>query len=247
VYEGEFISQPSTGIFERPFQIFTINLAGRFSYVSCIFADPFDGSTPLSAVLHAVKELFNAGCYEVSLGDTLGVGTAPQVRGLIEYLNAHGIHSNKLAGHSHDTYGQRLTNAWQAYHCGIRTFDSSVGGLGGCPFAPGAKGNVATEDIVYLFQNAGIETGVDLDKFVGVGIWISQQLSKPNVSRAGVALWSKFQKSAATQSVAAEPSSDRKTSSLVHWSLVQKQSFCASCGPEQMSTSSLTTHYRATS
>lgn len=161
------------------------------SYVSCIFADPYDGPTPPSAVYRCVKELLDMGCYEVSLGDTLGVGTPSQVRTLIEYLVRHGVPPNQLAGHFHDTYGQALANAWEAYNLGIRTFDSSVAGLGGCPFAPGAKGNVASEDLVYMFQNAGIDTGVDLLKLVETGHWISQQLGKANDSRAGTALATK--------------------------------------------------------
>ncbi|KAJ0303506.1 hypothetical protein COL516b_006511 [Colletotrichum fioriniae] len=164
-------------------------------YVSCIFADPFDGSTPLPAVSRAVRSLLDMGCYEVSLGDTLGVGTPSDVRRLLEYLKSQNIHTEKLAGHFHDTYGQALANVWTAYECGLRTFDSSVGGLGGCPFAPGAKGNVATEDVVYLFQQAGVDTGVDLQQVVDIGVWISNALAKPNDSRAGAALASKSKRS----------------------------------------------------
>ncbi len=131
------------------------------------------------------------GCYEVSLGDTLGVGTAFDVRQLITYLLQEGILVNRLAGHFHDTYGQAVGNVWQAYQCGITVFDSSVSGLGGCPFAPGAKGNVATEDLVYMFQQSGVDTGIDLVKLAETGVWISQQLSKANDSRAGAALAAK--------------------------------------------------------
>ncbi|KAJ9657416.1 hypothetical protein H2198_004291 [Neophaeococcomyces mojaviensis] len=157
-------------------------------YVSCIFADPYDGPTPQAAVLKVVRELLDMGCYEVSLGDTVGVGTARDVASLFEYLRASGVPLSKLAGHFHDTYGQAVSNVWQAYQCGVRVFDSSVGGLGGCPFAPGAKGNVATEDVVYLFQQAGVQTGVDLMKLVETGTWISKELNKANESRAGSAL-----------------------------------------------------------
>ncbi|KIW83093.1 hypothetical protein Z517_02336 [Fonsecaea pedrosoi CBS 271.37] len=160
-------------------------------YISCIFADPFDGPTPQAAVLKVVRALLDMGCYEVSLGDTLGVGTAADVESLLLYLRNNGIPLSQLAGHFHDTYGQAVSNVWQAYQCGLRVFDSSVGGLGGCPFAPGAKGNAATEDLVYLFQQAGVETGVDLSKLMEVGSWISEQLKKPNESRAGVALLAK--------------------------------------------------------
>ena len=162
-------------------------------YVSCIFADPYDGKTAPEAVLKVVRELFRMGCYEVSLGDTLGVGTAIDVKNLIVCLEKARMPLARLAGHFHDTYGQAVANVWQAYQCGIRVFDSSVGGLGGCPFAPGAKGNVATEDLVYLFDQSGVLTGVDLSKLVEIGVWISDQLRKTNDSRAGAALATKHQ------------------------------------------------------
>lgn len=142
-------------------------------------------------VHRATKSLLDMGCYEVSLGDTLGVGTALKVRELITYLRGQGIGPERLAGHFHDTYGQGLANVWEAYQCGMRTFDSSVAGLGGCPFAPGAKGNVATEDLVYLFEHAGVHTGIDLAKLADVGAWISRNLGQDNQSRAGVALLAK--------------------------------------------------------
>ncbi|KAH8809330.1 3-hydroxymethyl-3-methylglutaryl-CoA lyase [Xylogone sp. PMI_703] len=188
-------------------------------YVSCIFADPYDGPTSLSAVHHAVKQLFDMGCYEVSLGDTLGVGTVADVRRLIEYLVHKGIELKHLAGHFHDTYGQALTNVWEAYQCGIRIFDSSVGGLGGCPFAPGAKGNVATEDVVYMFENAGIKTGVDLIKLTETGNWISEKLQKPNSSRAGTALSLKHNFSSATKRSPAAIVKQTRPS----WSMVQDE------------------------
>ena len=118
------------------------------------------------------------GCYEVSLGDTLGVGNPPKVCSLVTYLLENNIPLNQLAGHFHDTYGQGVANVWQAHQCGMRVFDSSVGGLGGCPYAPGAKGNVATEDVVYMFENAGVETGVDLLGVIETGAWISDRLSR---------------------------------------------------------------------
>jgi hydroxymethylglutaryl-CoA lyase len=134
------------------------------------------------------RQLLEAGCYEVSLGDTLGVGSPSDVYVLLKYLTGSGVPVEQLAGHFHDTYGQALANVWQAYQCGVRVFDSSVAGLGGCPFAPGAKGNVATEDLVYMFDRAGVSTGVDLGKLVNTGLWISDQLSQPTSSRAGAAL-----------------------------------------------------------
>ncbi|KAJ5683497.1 aldolase [Penicillium macrosclerotiorum] len=168
------------------------NVAVR-GYVSCIFADPYDGTTPEQAVLSCIKALLHAGCYEVSLGDTLGIGSPASVRRLITYLTKHGVPLAKLAGHFHDTYGQAVANVWEAYNCGMRVFDSSVGGLGGCPFAPGAKGNVASEDLVYMFHNAGVSTGIDLTRLVDTGVWISKQLKKPNSSRAGNAFAIKAQ------------------------------------------------------
>jgi hydroxymethylglutaryl-CoA lyase len=157
-------------------------------YISCIFEDPFDGPTPEAAVLHVVKKQLEMGCYEVSLGDTLGAGTAADVTRLLQYLYSHGIPADKLAGHFHDTYGQAVSNAWTAFQLGVRAFDSSVGGLGGCPYAPGAKGNVATEDLVYLFERAGVSTNVDLAELAKTGQWISEQLGKSNDSRVGTAL-----------------------------------------------------------
>ncbi|EXJ77045.1 hydroxymethylglutaryl-CoA lyase [Capronia epimyces CBS 606.96] len=157
-------------------------------YVSSIFACPYDGPTPPDAVLHCVKRLLDAGCYEVSLGDTLGVGVAAKTRALVRYLLAAGIPASSLAGHFHDTYGQAVANVWAAYECGLRVFDSSIAGLGGCPYAPGAKGNVATEDLVYLFHQAGVTTGVNLDALVETGVWVSNTLSRENESRAGKAL-----------------------------------------------------------
>ncbi|KAJ5864141.1 uncharacterized protein N7529_006057 [Penicillium soppii] len=171
-------------------QLITTNIG---SYVSCIFADPYDGPTPSPAVLRCVNSLLEAGCYEISLGDTLGIGSPSNVRELIKYLASNGVPPEKLAGHFHDTYGQAVANVWEAFNNGIRVFDSSVAGLGGCPFAPGAKGNVASEDLVYMFHNAGISTGVDLPRLVETGVWISKQLSKNNSSRAGTALSIKSQ------------------------------------------------------
>ncbi|VUC26581.1 unnamed protein product [Clonostachys rosea] len=164
-------------------------------YVSCIFADPYSGATPPEVVYNVVSRLIEMGCYQISLGDTLGVGAPAQVTKLLDYLFSRGVEPSILAGHFHDTYGQALANIWEAYRRGIRTFDSSVGGLGGCPFAPGAKGNVATEDVVYLFQQAGIETGVDLKRLAEVGSWISHHLNQANGSRAGSALIAKAARS----------------------------------------------------
>ncbi|KAH6664261.1 3-hydroxy-3-methylglutaryl-coenzyme A lyase/3-methylglutaconyl-coenzyme A hydratase [Halenospora varia] len=160
-------------------------------YVSCIFADPYDGPTNPSQVTKVTKYLLDHGCYEVSLGDTLGVGTVADVKRLLEEL-LKTIPASKLAGHFHDTYGQAIANVLQSYQMGIRTFDSSVAGLGGCPFAVGAKGNLSTEDLVYTLHSMGVSTGVDLSKLVSTGAWISQALGIPNGSRAGAALTAKI-------------------------------------------------------
>lgn len=124
----------------------------------------------------------------MSLGDTVGVGVPAKTKSLVTYLAAEGIPLSQLAGHFHDTYGQAGANVWAAYECGLRVFDSSVSGLGGCPYAPGAEGNVATEDLVYMFEQAGVHTGVDLSSLVQTGLWISAQLTRINKSRAGTAL-----------------------------------------------------------
>lgn len=162
-------------------------------YVSCVFACPFDGPTQPAAVLECTRQLLDMGCYEISLGDTTGVGVPSDTEKLIRYLIEANIPHERLAGHFHDTYGQAIANMWAAYNLGIRTFDSSVGGLGGCPYAPGAKGNLATEDLVYSLHQAGVKTGVDLSELVKIGDWITRELSIPNSSRAGAALLSKAQ------------------------------------------------------
>jgi hydroxymethylglutaryl-CoA lyase len=132
------------------------------------------------------------GCYEVSLGDTLGIGAPSDIQRLLEVLLKE-IPANRLAGHFHDTFGQGVANVLKAYEMGIRTFDSSVGGLGGCPYSPGAKGNVATEDIVYLFEKMGVRTGVDLSGLIQIGKWITEQIGCQNGSRAGSALLARGQ------------------------------------------------------
>ncbi|OQV08556.1 hypothetical protein CLAIMM_12809 [Cladophialophora immunda] len=159
-------------------------------YVSCAFSCPFDGPTDPQDVLTVAQGLLNMGCYEVSLGDTTGAGTPAHVRRLLDVL-LRSIPAHRLAGHFHDTYGQAVANAVTAYELGLRTFDSSVGGLGGCPYSPGAKGNLATEDLVYTFQGMGISTGVDLYKLAEIGHWINEKLGKPDGSRAGAAIHSK--------------------------------------------------------
>jgi hydroxymethylglutaryl-CoA lyase len=128
---------------------------------SCVFADPYTGATVPDQVSYVVDRLIAMGCHEVGLGDILGVGTTGQIRRLLERLLER-VGANQLAGHFHDTYEQALANVGVAYDLGLRSFDASVAGLGGCPYAKGAQGNLATEDPVYMLENSGIETGVDL-------------------------------------------------------------------------------------
>jgi hydroxymethylglutaryl-CoA lyase len=133
------------------------------------------------------QKLFEKGCYEVSLGDTIGVGTAGQAQRLIEILSKQ-VPVPQLAAHFHDTYGQALANIHAVMQCGIAVVDSSVAGLGGCPYARGATGNVATEDVLYMLQGMGIHTGVDMDKLLEAGRFISDFLGREPVSRAATAL-----------------------------------------------------------
>ena len=156
-------------------------------YVSCIAGCPYDGTVTQDDVAAMAEALIALGCYEISLGDTIGVGTAEQIRNLIKRVSAR-IPREKLAMHFHDTYGQGVANVLASLDEGISVFDSSVAGLGGCPFAPGASGNVATEDVVYLLQGLGIKTGIDLMAVAKTGNWISRYLGRPNAARAGKAL-----------------------------------------------------------
>jgi len=156
-------------------------------YVSCVLGCPYEGEVSFDTVSMITQKLFDQGCYEVSLGDTIGVGTAGQARELIEVLAKH-VPVQKLAAHFHDTYGQALANIHAVMQCGIAVIDSSIAGLGGCPYAKGATGNVATEDVVYMLDGMGIETGVDMDKLLEAGRFISDFLGREPVSRAATAL-----------------------------------------------------------
>jgi hydroxymethylglutaryl-CoA lyase len=156
-------------------------------YVSCVLGCPYEGEVSFDMVSMITQELFDKGCYEVSLGDTIGVGTAGQARELIEVLVKH-VPVRQLAAHFHDTYGQALANIHAVMQCGITVIDSSVAGLGGCPYAKGATGNVATEDVVYMLNGMGIETGIDMDKLLEAGRFISDFLGREPVSRAATAL-----------------------------------------------------------
>ncbi len=158
-------------------------------YVSCVLGCPYDGEVAPAQVLSVARELFAMGCYEVSVGDTIGVGTAGKTRDLFNLL-AREIPREKLGGHFHDTYGQALANIYASLQEGIEIFDSSVAGLGGCPYAKGATGNVATEDVVYLLNGLGIEHGIDLPRLAAAGQRICDVLGRANGSRVARALLS---------------------------------------------------------
>ncbi|TMO44664.1 MULTISPECIES: hydroxymethylglutaryl-CoA lyase [unclassified Pseudoalteromonas] len=156
-------------------------------YVSCVMGCPYQGDVDYNDVLKVSQRLLELGCYEISLGDTIGVGTAKKVDELLDLLLQH-IDKSKLAVHFHDTYGQALTNIYTALSRGIATVDSAVAGLGGCPYAKGASGNVATEDVVYLLQGLGIEHGIDLERLAKAGWAICSALNKQPVSKVSLAL-----------------------------------------------------------
>jgi hydroxymethylglutaryl-CoA lyase len=156
-------------------------------YVSCVLGCPYEGEVALSAVARAAKHLYAAGCYEVSLGDTIGVGTPLKAQAMIRAV-AQEVPLQSLAAHFHDTWGQALANIFAALELGIAVIDSSVAGLGGCPYAAGATGNVATEDVVYMLDGLGIETGVNLEKLAVVGQMICQTLGKKSASKAALAM-----------------------------------------------------------
>lgn len=159
-------------------------------YVSCVVACPYDGPIAPQQVARVAARLHELGCYEVSLGDTIGVGTPGSVLRMLEAV-AGQVPVARLAGHYHDTYGMAVANVHASYDFGLRVFDSSVAGLGGCPYAKGATGNVATEDVVYLLHGLGADTGVDLEALVDCGAWISAQLGRDSGSRVGRAVMSK--------------------------------------------------------
>jgi hydroxymethylglutaryl-CoA lyase len=156
-------------------------------YVSCVVGCPYEGDIAPEQAAGVVKSLFEMGCYEVSLGDTIGVGNPASVGRMLEAC-ARAVPIGKLAGHYHDTYGMAIANIYASLQMGLATFDSSVAGLGGCPYAKGASGNVATEDVVYLMHGLGIETGIDLAKLAAIGDWISSAINRPNGAKAGRAI-----------------------------------------------------------
>ncbi|KAL1740756.1 hypothetical protein HDZ31DRAFT_67617 [Schizophyllum fasciatum] len=158
-------------------------------YVSVVIACPYSGRVNARQVRDVAKALTDMGCYEISLGDTVGQGTPWQVTSMIEEVTKD-VHVDKLAGHFHDTFGMAIANVFAALSAGVRTIDSSVGGLGGCPYSPGATGNVATEDVVYALKSSpyNIDGNPDLDTLIDIGWWISAQLGRENASRAGSAI-----------------------------------------------------------
>ncbi len=160
-------------------------------YISCVIGCPYEGEVKPKAVAGVAGKLYKMGCYEVSLGDTIGVGTPRKVRAMIEAV-AKKVPIGKLAGHYHDTYGQALANIYASLEAGVKTFDSSVAGLGGCPYAKGATGNVATEDVIYMLDGLGIETGVDLEKLFRAGQFICKALGREPASRVARALAAKL-------------------------------------------------------
>jgi len=156
-------------------------------YISCVLGCPFDGEVKPQAVVDVARTLWDLGCYEVSLGDTIGVGTPVKARQLLRAVAGH-VPVEHLAMHFHDTYGQALANLYAGMEEGVRVIDSAAGGLGGCPYAPGATGNVATEDVVYMLEGMGIATGVDMAKLLAATNEVSKRLGRPPVSRVATAL-----------------------------------------------------------
>ena len=165
-------------------------------YISVVLGCPYEGEVKPEAVATVSQRLYDMGCYEISLGDTIGTGTPAKAQRMIETV-AKKIPVGNLAGHFHDTYGQALANILAVMEMGVATFDSSVAGLGGCPYAKGATGNVASEDVLYMLSGLGIETGVDMGKLLDAAEFICAQLKRPTVSRAGRALAAKREKAAA--------------------------------------------------
>jgi isopropylmalate/homocitrate/citramalate synthase len=159
-------------------------------YVSCVLGCPYQGEVAASAVAEVAGALHEMGCYEISLGDTIGTGTPRKTRAMLDAVMRR-VPVAAMAGHYHDTFGQALANIYASLEAGVSVFDSSVAGLGGCPYAKGATGNVATEDVVYMLDGMGIATGVDMDKLLAAAAFICDALGRPTTSRAGRALMAK--------------------------------------------------------
>lgn len=160
------------------------------AYVSMCFGDPWEGAVPVDQVVSVGSRLLDLGASQLSIGDTIGVGTTGHVRALIRAFGDAGVPASSLAMHFHDTYGQALANTHAALGEGITTFDASAGGLGGCPYAKSATGNLATEDLVWMLHGLGIETGVDLQRLVDTSVWLAGHLGRPSPSAVVRALGS---------------------------------------------------------
>ncbi len=156
-------------------------------YISCVLGCPYEGVVAPQTVAALARDLFLMGCYEISLGDTIGIGTPASARAMIHAVERD-VPINQLAAHFHDTYGQALANLFAVIECGVAVVDSSVAGLGGCPFACGASGNVASEDVLYMLNGLGIDTGVDMAKLIATGEFISKFIGRPSSSKASLAL-----------------------------------------------------------
>ncbi|MGW9429735.1 hydroxymethylglutaryl-CoA lyase [Streptomyces decoyicus] len=152
-------------------------------YLSMCFGDPWEGPVPVAQTVRVCRALLDLGCDELSLGDTIGVATPGHVQTLLASLNEAGIPTSRIGVHFHDTYGQALANTFAALQHGVTTIDASAGGLGGCPYAKSATGNLATEDLVWMLHGLGIETGVDLDRLAATSVWMAEVLGRPSPSR----------------------------------------------------------------
>lgn len=159
-------------------------------YVSCVLGCPYEGEIEPEAVARVAEGLIGMGCYEVSLGDTIGIGTPAKAQRMIEAVAAQ-VDIRHLAAHFHDTYGQALANIYACLEIGVHVFDASIAGLGGCPYAKGATGNVSTEDVVYMLHGLGVDTGIDIDRLVDAGAFISERLGRAPVSRVARAMLAK--------------------------------------------------------
>jgi hydroxymethylglutaryl-CoA lyase len=159
-------------------------------YVSCVLGCPYQGEVDPAAVAKVAEQLAQMGCYEVSLGDTIGVGTPGKARAMLETVAAR-VPIERLAGHYHDTYGMAAANIYASLQLGVAVFDSSVAGLGGCPYAKGATGNVATEDVVYMLHGLGVDTGIDLNRLIDAGEFICTALGRSTTSRVARATLAK--------------------------------------------------------
>ncbi|QKW06636.1 hydroxymethylglutaryl-CoA lyase [Streptomyces sp. NA04227] len=157
-------------------------------YLSMCFGDPWEGPVPIAQTVRVCRAMLDMGCDELSLGDTIGVATPGHVRALLAALNEAGVPTGMLGVHFHDTYGQALSNTLTALEHGVTTVDASAGGLGGCPYAKSATGNLATEDLVWMLDGLGVETGVDLDELIATSTWMAEQLGRPSPSRTVRAL-----------------------------------------------------------